>query len=80
VPLAITGYGMGMVFVPMFDVILARVAHHELGSTAGLMESVHQLAMSVGIAVVGTVSFDPLGSRHGPMALWVPPPTRYSSP
>ena len=67
-PLAITGYGMGMVFVPMFDVILAGVAPHELGSASGLLESVQQLAMSVGIAAVGTVLFDRLGSDHGPVA------------
>jgi MFS family permease len=67
-PLAIAGYGMGMVFVPMFDVILAGVARHELGSAAGLLESVQQLAMSIGIALVGTVLFDQLGSGHGPLA------------
>jgi predicted MFS family arabinose efflux permease len=60
-PLAVTGYGMGMVFVPMFDVILAGVAHHELGSASGLLESVQQLAMSLGIALVGTVLFARLG-------------------
>ena len=67
-PLAITGWGMGMVFVPMFDVILAGVAPHELGSASGLLESVQQLAMSVGIAAVGTVLFDGLGSGRGPVA------------
>ena len=67
-PLAITGFGMGMVFVPMFDVILAGVAAHELGSASGLLESVQQLAMSVGIAAVGTVLFDRLGDQHGPLA------------
>ena len=64
-PLAITGFGMGMVFVPMFDVILAGVAPHELGSASGLLESIQQLAMSLGIAVVGTVLFDAVGSGHG---------------
>ena len=64
-PLAITGFGMGMVFVPMFDVILAAVEPHEIGSASGLLESVQQLAMSVGIAVVGTAVFDRLGDRHG---------------
>ncbi len=54
-----------MVFVPMFDVILAGVKPHELGSASGLLESVQQLAMSVGIAVVGTVLFDRLGAGHG---------------
>ena len=67
-PLALTGYGMGMVFVPMFDIVLAGVAHHELGSASGLLESVQQFAMSVGIALVGTVLFDRLGGRLGPGA------------
>ena len=67
-PLALTGFGMGMVFVPMFDVILAGVAPHQVGSASGLLESVQQLAMSLGIAVVGTVLFGALGSGHGPAA------------
>ena len=67
-PLAVTGFGMGMVFVPMFDVILAGVAPHELGSASGLLESIQQLAMSVGIAAVGTVLFDRLGAGHGAAA------------
>jgi MFS family permease len=67
-PLALTGFGMGMVFVPMFDVILAGVAPHELGSASGLLESVQQLAMSLGIAIVGTELFDHLGADHGPVA------------
>jgi EmrB/QacA subfamily drug resistance transporter len=67
-PLFVTGFGMGMVFVPMFDVILAGVAPSELGSASGLLESIQQLAMSLGIAAVGTVLFDRLGSGHGPAA------------
>jgi MFS family permease len=67
-PLAVTGFGMGMVFVPMFDVILAGVKPHELGSASGLLESIQQLAMSIGIAAVGTVLFDRLGHGHGPVA------------
>lgn len=62
--LAVVGYGMGMVFVPMFDVILAGVEPHELGSASGVLESVQQLAMSVGLAAVGTVLFDELGGLH----------------
>jgi hypothetical protein len=46
-------------------VILAGVAPRELGSATGLLESVQQLAMSVGIAAVGTVLFDKLGGGHG---------------
>jgi EmrB/QacA subfamily drug resistance transporter len=68
VPLAVTGYGMGMIFVPMFDVILAGVLPHQLGSASGLLESVQQFGMSLGIAVVGTVLFDAVGSGHGAAA------------
>lgn len=67
-PLALTGFGMGMVFVPMFDVILAGVEPHLVGSASGLLESIQQLAMSVGIAAVGTVLFDSLGTAHGAAA------------
>jgi predicted MFS family arabinose efflux permease len=67
-PLALTGFGMGMVFVPMFDVILAGVHEHELGSASGLLESVQQLAMSLGIAGVGTVLFANLGGGRGAAA------------
>jgi len=67
-PLAVTGFGMGMVFVPMFDVILAGVAPHQIGSASGLLESVQQLAMSLGIAAVGTELFDHLGTGHGAAA------------
>ncbi len=62
-PLAVTGFGMGMVFVPMFDVILAGVAPHQLGSASGLLESVQQLAMSLGIAAVGDGPVRPAGPR-----------------
>ena len=64
-PLTVVGFGMGMVFVPMFDVILAGVEPHELGSASGLLESVQQLAMSLGLAAVGTVLFDEVGGHHG---------------
>jgi hypothetical protein len=67
-PLAFTGFGMGMVFVPMFDVILAGVAPHEIGSASGVLESVQQLAMSLGIAAVGTVLFDRVGAGSGAAA------------
>ncbi len=64
-PLALTGFGMGMVFVPMFDVILAGVEPRQIGSASGLLESTQQLGMSLGIAIVGTELFDRIGNGHG---------------
>jgi hypothetical protein len=52
----------------MFDVILAGVEPHQLGSASGLLEAVQQLSMSIGIAVVGTVLFDFVGHRLGAAA------------
>jgi hypothetical protein len=61
-PLAVTGLGTGMIFVPLFDVILAGVEPpHQMGSASGLLEAVQQLAMSLGIAIAGTVLFDAVG-------------------
>lgn len=68
-PLALAGFGMGMVFVPMFDVILAGVEPQQLGSASGLLETTQQLGMSLGIAVVGTVLFTALGDGQGAAAL-----------
>ena len=67
-PLLVTGFGMGMVFVPMFDVVLAGVLPHQLGSASGLLEAVQQLGMSVGIAVAGTVLFHVLAGATGAAA------------
>jgi EmrB/QacA subfamily drug resistance transporter len=67
-PLTVTGFGMGMIFVPMFDVILAGVLPHQLGSASGLLETIQQFGMSLGIAVVGTVLFSIVGAAHGPTA------------
>ncbi len=67
-PFAVAGFGMGMVFVPMFDVILAGVTPRQLGSASGLLETIQQLGMSLGIAVVGTVLFGVLGDGHGAAA------------
>jgi MFS family permease len=63
-PMLIGGFGMGMVFVPLFDIILGGVAEHEVGSASGVLQSVNQLAMSLGIAVLGTIFFGLAGSGH----------------
>ncbi|MEV6009627.1 MFS transporter [Streptomyces sp. NPDC051976] len=65
-PLLIGGFGMGMIFVPLFDIILNGVEPHEMGSASGTLQSLQQLGMTLGIAVLGTVFFDILGpSRPG---------------
>lgn len=61
-PLLLFGAGMGMIFVPLFDIIVAGIADHEVGSGSAALESVQQLGASLGIAVLGTVFFGAIGA------------------
>jgi EmrB/QacA subfamily drug resistance transporter len=67
--LLIFGLGMGMIFVPLFDIIMGDIEDHEVGSAAGLLESLQQLGASLGIAVLATLFFSKLGfDAVGPQA------------
>lgn len=61
-PLLLFGAGMGMIFVPLFDIIVAGIADHEVGSGSAALESVQQLGASLGIAILGTVFFGAIGA------------------
>jgi EmrB/QacA subfamily drug resistance transporter len=59
--LFVFGLGMGMIFVPLFDIIIGDIEDHEIGSASGLLEAIQQLGASLGIAVLATVFFSRLG-------------------
>lgn len=61
-PLVTYGIGMGMIFVPLFDIIMGDVRDHEVGSAAGMLESLQQMGASLGVAVLGTVFFSAIGA------------------
>jgi EmrB/QacA subfamily drug resistance transporter len=61
-PLLVSGIGMGMVWVPMFEIIVGDVADHEVGSASGVLQAVQQLGMSLGVAGIGAVFFGALGT------------------
>ncbi len=61
-PLLVAGIGMGMVFVPLFDIVLGGVDDHEVGSASGVLQAMQQLGMSLGIAGIGTLMFNLAGS------------------
>ena len=69
-PLVIFGFGMGMIFVPLFDIIMGEVEDHEVGSAAGALESIQQLGASLGVAVLGTVFFGVVGQQMA-LSVWV---------
>lgn len=62
VPLFGYGAGMGMIFIPLYDIIVADLADHEVGSASGILESFQQLGASLGVAVLGTVFFSIVGT------------------
>ncbi|MFL5828394.1 MAG: MFS transporter [Solirubrobacteraceae bacterium] len=61
-PMIVGGFGMGMVFVPLFDIIMAGVAPHEMGSASGVLQAANSMAMSLGVAGVGAIFFALVGS------------------
>ena len=68
VPMIIGGLGMGMVFVPLFDIVMAGVRPPEMGSASGILQTVNALGISLGVAGIGAIFF----AIHGyvPAARW----------
>jgi hypothetical protein len=64
VPNLVGGVGMGMIFVPLFDIVLGGVEDHEMGSATGVLGSIQQLGMALGIAVLGTIFFGIVGAQQ----------------
>ncbi|WP_040812330.1 MFS transporter [Nocardia concava] len=60
------GLGMGMIFVPLFGIIVGELDDHEIGSASGLLESFQQGAAALGVAVLGTVFFSGFALGDGP--------------
>ena len=61
--LAVGGLGMGLVFPPLSDIVLAGVPLRDAGSASGLLSTAQQLGGAVGVAVIGVVFFGLLASR-----------------
>lgn len=53
----VIGFGFGLVMAPFFDIAIAGVADHEIGSASGLLNATQQLAGALGVAVLGTMFF-----------------------
>ncbi len=62
-PLFAFGIGMGIVFSPLFDIILGDVADSEVGSASSVLQAIQQVGMSLGVAVIGTAFFALSGMR-----------------
>ena len=62
-PMLVAGVGMGMVWVPLFEIVVGDVADHEVGSASGVLQAMQQFGMSLGVAGIGTLLFGALGTH-----------------
>jgi EmrB/QacA subfamily drug resistance transporter len=62
--LLVAGFGCGLIFAPLFDLILADVSENEVGTGSGLLNALQQFGGAIGVAVLGTVLFQLLPD-HG---------------
>jgi EmrB/QacA subfamily drug resistance transporter len=69
--LAIAGFGMGMVLVPLAATVLRDVEPRQAASGAGLLATFQQVGGALGVAVVGAVFFHALHPGSFPHAFAV---------
>ena len=54
--LFVAGLGSGAIFAPLFDIILADLGDHEVGTGSGLLNAAQQFSGALGVAIIGTIS------------------------
>jgi hypothetical protein len=59
------GLGLGVVFGPLFNVILAGVDDHEVGSASGTLNAIQQLGNAIGVALLATIFFSATSTATG---------------
>jgi EmrB/QacA subfamily drug resistance transporter len=61
-PMMVTAAGMGLTFVPMSLVALAKVRDNDAGVASSLLNTGQQVGGSIGLAVLGTVAWSAVAS------------------
>jgi predicted MFS family arabinose efflux permease len=61
-PMMVTAAGMGLTFVPLSLVALARVANNDAGVASSLLNTGQQIGGSIGLAILGTVAWSAVAS------------------
>ena len=59
----VAGAGLALLVIPLVNVVLAAVPADAAGGASGLFTTVQQLGGAIGVAVIGTVFFDYLGTH-----------------
>ncbi len=61
-PMMLTAVGMGLIFVPISLVSLAKVSNNDAGVASSLLNTGQQVGGSIGLAVLGTVAWSAVAS------------------
>jgi EmrB/QacA subfamily drug resistance transporter len=64
-PLAVTGFGFGLVVAPTVDAILTGVPTTDAGSASGVLNTTQQVGGALGIALIGVLFFTLLAGDSG---------------
>ena len=56
-PLAVFGFGQGIVLAPLFSAVLSNVRHAHAGSGSGILATTQQVANGTGVVLVGAAYF-----------------------
>jgi MFS family permease len=62
-PMMLTGLGMGLTFVPLSLVALAKVPDADAGVASSLLNTGQQVGGSIGLAILGTVAWSAVASN-----------------
>lgn len=62
----LSGYGMGVALAPMSAIVLAGVSQRYAASASGVLNTAQQVGNALGVALVGIVFYDELGTGLDP--------------
>jgi EmrB/QacA subfamily drug resistance transporter len=62
-PMMVTALGMGLIFVPLSLVALAKVADSDAGVASSLLNTGQQVGGSIGLAILGTVAWSAVANN-----------------
>jgi len=62
IPMTVVGIGTGMVIPSLIGVVLTGVDPHRAGAASGVLTTAQQFASATGVAILGVVFFNALGS------------------
>lgn len=61
--LLLIGLGMGLFIASLFNFVLTGIKHHQAGSASGVLSTVQEVGAAAGIALIGVIFFNLLGSN-----------------